>query len=228
MSFSEQNIENLIFAAFFHDTGMALNTNTDHGMESRQVLVDFIQKKSLSPQSFLDALVVVEHHDDKEYSYLQRIGSRTASQLIRILTVSDDLDAFGRLGALRYCEIYLLRGHKPEALPGLILPNLDKRYDHLDTQYGFLTEFMKVQSKRYGLTRSFFEDLKGKQSKNGSKNAVTGGPSGVVQLLMKWVLIEKKGYSHLITKCLQSTDDIYTKHFFEGLKEESENSTIEL
>lgn len=205
---------------------MVHNLETNHGADSKKVLLEFLSRKELSVQPYLDALVIVENHDNKKYTYQQRIGSYRSSRLLRILSVADDLDAFGRLGVLRYSEINLLRGIHMSDLAKRVLPNIDKRYDHLDTQYGSLSGFVGIQKERYQLTRSFFSDLKRK--KTAGQNGKPSAYEEVINHLIKIVLIEKRDYSYLIKHTLKNTENLYLKHFFEGVQHELKSRSISL
>ena len=86
-------LENLILACFFHDIGMVVTLDEDHGKASRKICETFLLKRH-TPASFSEALEAIEHHDDKNYTR----SKKPSSFLLEYLTIADDLDAFGAIG----------------------------------------------------------------------------------------------------------------------------------
>ncbi len=48
---------------------------------------------------------------EKDYT-----SKRGSNDLLTVLSVADDLDAFGFAGIYRYSEIYLMTGYKPQSI----------------------------------------------------------------------------------------------------------------
>ena len=59
------------------------------------------------------------------------------NDLLNILSVADDLDAFGYTGIYRYSEIYLTRGISPKEIGNLIRENASRRYHNFEKIFGF-------------------------------------------------------------------------------------------
>ena len=118
--------EQLLIACYFHDLGLLREKGPRHGRESRLICESFL---SLHVDKIrfetTDMLEAIEHHDDKDYNTL---GDTSHSILYQVLTLADDLDAFGAVGCYRYIEIYLIRRLKPNEIPALILENAENRY----------------------------------------------------------------------------------------------------
>ncbi|MBE0675786.1 MAG: HD domain-containing protein, partial [Bacteroidales bacterium] len=87
----------VLIACMLHDIGMAKDSGVNHGRESRKLceifLHDHIPDESLHP----DILIAVENHDNKKYTNIHPPDS-----LLTILSVADDIDAFGFIGVYRY------------------------------------------------------------------------------------------------------------------------------
>jgi HD superfamily phosphodiesterase len=149
-------VESCLIASIFHDTGFTKTTNENHGKESREICTKYFKDNSLSkPDNFEEILSAIEKHDDKEY----RLNDTTPNTILSILCNADDLDAFGKIGVIRYTEIYLLRGVNINDLPELVIRNLDKRFLNFEKTFkGFSDLYVKHKS-RYLITRMFFEDL---------------------------------------------------------------------
>ena len=98
-----------------HDIGMSVDPGVKHGKHSRNLCLQFLNKNNLPETDYRDALEAIEYHDNKDY-----ISNSFKNYLLTVLSVSDDLDAFGITGIFRYSEIYLTRGIDPEKIGYLI------------------------------------------------------------------------------------------------------------
>ena len=151
--------QQLIIAAFFHDTGLVCNKHEKHGKESRRMCEEFFRHGEHSvPEGFLEILEAIEHHDDKTFRG-QKQADNPGKPVFRLLSASDDLDAFGYTGIYRYAEIYLQRGMFPEELAGRVLDNLHNRFENLNRSFGTQVHFIDRQKVRYGITREFYLGL---------------------------------------------------------------------
>ena len=155
-------VEQLIIAAFFHDTGLTVTLDEKHGAASRMFCRDYLREPGVPDTGGLandELLKAIEHHDDKSFSAGTGEGDGMMSGLQDILTGSDDLDALGATGIYRYAEIYLLRGVNARELPGRVLENLDARFRKLLFMFGGIPGFTGRQTPRYHLVRDFYERL---------------------------------------------------------------------
>jgi HD superfamily phosphodiesterase len=118
--------EKLILSCFFHDTGLLQDTGELHGTLSRKFCEDFLRlhkdKIEFDTTKMLEA---IENHDRKNY---KNISGTSSVGLFEILSMADDFDAFGAIGAYRYIEIYLLRLFEPNQIAEKILYNAAGRY----------------------------------------------------------------------------------------------------
>jgi HD superfamily phosphodiesterase len=146
----------LILAAFFHDTGLIRTHDEKHGLESRRLCEDFFRSGDHPvPERFPEILDAIEHHDDKSY-WGRSIHSEPERQVLRLLSTSDDLDAFGYTGIYRYAEIYLCRDIHPTELPRMIVENLNNRFNNLKNSLVALPHYIDRQEIRYWITREFY------------------------------------------------------------------------
>jgi hypothetical protein len=120
--------DKLMLCCYFHDVGMLTDKSDRHGKESRKTCEKFLAGYNQLVQFDVEELLsAIENHDEKtNYNKIIKPG-----KLLQILTVADDLDAFGALGAYRYIEIYLLRGIPPELIAEKILSNAHQRYENI-------------------------------------------------------------------------------------------------
>jgi HD superfamily phosphodiesterase len=145
--------EKLIIACYTHDLGMSIDPGTRHGILSRELCKSFLKRNKLNETDYSDVLNAIEYHDDKEY----RAIADKSDILLSILSISDDLDAFGYIGIYRYFEIYLTRGIQPEIIGHEIRNNALKRYQNFESAFKNKNELIERHKKRYQVVDDFLE-----------------------------------------------------------------------
>lgn len=148
--------EKAIIAAFFHDTGLTVNRGSDHGRESRRICSEFLESLPVSDSHCREILDAVEKHDDKSYT-----GQSDPSSLAAIISVADDMDAFGETGISRYEEIYSMRGIPASDMPGMIIENVHSRLSHLESTYGIFPDLVDEMREKAQTVISYFRDKTG-------------------------------------------------------------------
>ena len=128
---------------------MSIDTSIKHGRYSRDLSIKFFKNNQLKETGYTDVLDAIESHDNKDYQAIEY-------NLLSILSIADDLDAFGFTGIFRYVEIYLRRGIKYEKAGSLILENAVKRFDNFIRTLGFADDFIQKHKKRYDVLVNFF------------------------------------------------------------------------
>lgn len=208
-TFDRMFTENLLLASFFHDTGMIRETGPMHGSFSRLFLTEYLKQSALDLSIYQPALVAVEKHDDKTY-----LNER--DELIRILGMADDMDALGRIGIIRYMEIYLIRNISPGRIPGKVLTNLETRFSHMEKHFPTDQALWEIQKTKYELTRNFFRSA-GEASGNlyGQTTYLK-----MVDLLQSRVMGKKESYKRLCHHVLENPFDQHILGFFRGFLEE--------
>ncbi len=148
-------VEKILISVLFHDTGMTVTIEPSHGIESRLICEKYFRKKGGIDRFILNEIIeAIEMHDDKQYAEkMQGINTYT------ILTVADDMDAYGAIGVYRYYEIYLLRGIKEKDIPGMAIDNINTRFGYMESAFGFLDTFIRKHEDRKKRTISYFEQF---------------------------------------------------------------------
>jgi len=155
--FTPDEITNLIIAAFFHDTGMSVTNDESHGKESKQICQQFFNNNQIQvPENFNSALEAIEHHDDKAYP--ENIPDRDIS-INTILSVADDLDAFGYIGILRYAEIYLLRKISISEISNKVISNAERRLKHFKNHFNAFPDLVEKHHERLDILIQFYKNL---------------------------------------------------------------------
>ncbi len=216
---NEKDIEKLIIAVFFHDTGMSSTMQKDHGKISRKIAKDFLKDKNFSPFELDEILDAVEHHDQKDYKTPET--QKPSYTLQALLNISDDLDALSFIGAYRYAEIYLLRSIPVKDLSEAVLENLQKRFQHMKEFLSFSPNYLKAQNLRYMATRNYFKDLNFQIKHVGDELTTYNGPIGIVNFIKELMIDQKLNVKNACKQALLIADDFYVTNFFEKLEKES-------
>ena len=141
----------LIIACYMHDIGISVDSGIKHGIHSKNLCIQFLVKNNLDENDYYDVLDAIENHDNKDYS-----SNRSVNFLLKILSLADDLDAFGFTGIYRFAEIYLTRGIDPEKIGYQITDNAEKRFSNFVRTFGFGEEIVEKHKKRYEVLNNFF------------------------------------------------------------------------
>jgi HD superfamily phosphodiesterase len=154
---NNQNIyqltEELIIASYLHDIGMSVDPGIKHGKHSREICQRFLVLNNLSEDDFPGLLNAIENHDDKDYP-----ANKVSNELLEILSIADDLDAFGYIGIFRYSEIYLKRGLNPGKIGSLIRENAGKRFNNLTPALEPFTSYFQKHHQSYIILDEFFRN----------------------------------------------------------------------
>jgi HD superfamily phosphodiesterase len=141
----------LIIACYMHDIGMSVDPGIKHGRYSRELCCQFLSKNHLPPSEWEAVLEAIENHDNKDYA-----GVNSMNDVLQVLSVADDLDAFGCIGIFRYSEIYLTRITNPYKIGYLIRENAGKRFENFVKTFGYNIELVQKHKKRYNILDDFF------------------------------------------------------------------------
>jgi HD superfamily phosphodiesterase len=144
-------VSELIIASYLHDTGMSVDPGPRHGKHSRNLCLQFLVRNNLPENDYKNTLDAIEYHDNKNYS-----DNIIQNDLLKILSVSDDLDAFGYTGVFRYTEIYMTREIRFDMIGYMIRENARKRYDNFIKTFGSVDELVVKHGERYYLLDMFF------------------------------------------------------------------------
>ena len=145
--------EKAVIAAFFHDTGLTVNRGPEHGLESRNICSIFLDASHFCEKDRTEILDAVEMHDNKEYT-----GNSDPASLAAIISVADDMDAFGETGISRYEEIYSLRGVTAGDMPAMIIRNVLSRFRHLESTYFMFPDLVEEMRSGASTVINHFTD----------------------------------------------------------------------
>jgi HD superfamily phosphodiesterase len=184
---SFQFITKLIIACYLHDIGMSVDSGIRHGKHSSNLCKEFLSKNNLRINEYEDLLETIGNHDRKEYT-----GDSEVNELLTILSVADDLDAFGFSGIYRYSEIYLIRGIKPEIIGEVVIENAAKRFEHFEKKFGMNNPLVQKHRDRYDILISFFSEYNKQAPSYRFDCQKPLGFCGVVQLFIQMIKNKKE------------------------------------
>ena len=204
----------LIIACYLHDIGMSVDSGTKHGKHSRNLCLQFLAKNNLPENDFPDVLAAIEYHDNKDYN-----NNIPPNNLLTILSVSDDLDAFGYTGIFRYVEIYLTRGINPEKIGPQIRENAERRFSNFIKTFGSIEEIVQKYKKRYMILDNFFNKYDKQVPSYHFGTIHPSGYCGVVEIIL-FLIDNKLSLKDYYLEPEKYSDDPVILWFFDELKSE--------
>jgi hypothetical protein len=201
----------LIIACDIHDLGMTVDPGPKHGHLSAELCREFLAQNNLDEKEFPRLLEAIINHDNKEYR-----GKAAGNDLLTLLCISDDLDAFGCAGIYRYTEIYSVRGIGMERIGRAIRDNASGRYRHFAETFSFDEKITEKHRKKYEVLDNFFSEYE-KQLPFYSPGMLTGH-CGVVEILMITVS-EKADLEKTVREYANNADPVIRWYFTELIKE---------
>jgi HD superfamily phosphodiesterase len=205
--------EKLLIASYLHDIGMSVEKGLLHGRHSRELCIDFLSCNGLNTDNYHDVLEAIENHDKKDYSEDEK-----SSELLRMLSLADDMDAFGFTGIYRYAEIYVTRGIKPEIIGYIIKENASKRFKNFEKAVRLNQKFLQKQEDRYQLLDIFFSKYNNQAPSYKFGSADLYGHCGIIELIIR-SLNDNFELKNFNASCHYPEDQVII-WFFEGLKKE--------
>jgi hypothetical protein len=175
----------LIITCYMHDIGMSVESGPRHGKHSRDLCIQFLNKNNLDENDYTDVLETIENHDRKDYT-----SETGINDLLTILSVADDLDAFGFTGIYRYSEIYLTRGINPHETGHLIRESAERRFNNFIKNFGADNNYVQKHRERYKILDNFFMHYNKQVNSYNFEADYPEGYCGVIQLLI--LLIRNK------------------------------------
>jgi hypothetical protein len=214
-------IQKLLIACYLHDIGIVVDPGIKHGSSSRELCERFLEQNHMLKSDYRDVLQAIEHHDDKEYN-----APQNGSLLLRILTVADDLDAFGYTGIYRYAEIYLLRDVPLSAMGNLILANASTRYSNFTSSYAPFPDLIRNHQKRFNILSEFFHQYNRRSARYSFAGIKPSGYCGVIEIIKKNLEGDKEPRLNIIDTNVFYNDPVINDFFFKLQNELSSKNQI--
>lgn len=177
--------DKLIIACYLHDSGMSVDSGFNHGAEGRKICERFLSENNLPVIELTDVLQAIEIHDNKEYKAISK-----PEDLLTVLSVADDLDAYGFIGIYRYMEIYIERNKPLNEIGILIKDNCENRYQNFIMTYRYYDELIERHSRRFEILASFFNSYNQQTIYYKFDNQSIAGYCGIAEIIS--AMIKKK------------------------------------
>ena len=206
--------EKLIIACYMHDIGMSTDRGIRHGKKGVELCRQFLIKNRLDESNFKEVLYAIENHDNKEY-----INYSPEDAILTILSVADDLDAFGFIGIYRYSEIYLTRGVAPHLIGYRIRENAERRYMNFISVFGYNAELADKHRQRFLILDKFFDNYNQESNRNAQYNHEPSGYYGVIQIISE-MMNKKTSLGEVLSGPYRFSKDSVISTFLTGLSKE--------
>lgn len=194
-------ITSVLIASFLHDAGMSDDPGPRHGWRGEILCRQFLESNNLDENNFPGLLPAIREHDNKKYE------TGTNNLILKILSLADDLDAFGFTGIYRYIEIYYLRGIVPDEMGSRIRENATGRYRHFSEFFNDNPQLVSKHRKRFEILDCFFKSF--------DKQPGACGYRKVAEILIEMIM--EKGILNEIAVNKRTDKDPVVKWFFENL-----------
>lgn len=221
ISIDETSLEEMIIAVFFHDTGMSINREADHGKESRKLCEAWLDKQKIPREKYSDKMLdAIEFHDNKTYPAPLGLVTDNKLNMLSVLNVCDDMDAFSYCGIYRYSEIYLLRGISIDELGQQVISNASRRFGNFMANCMQLPGMIKTHAPRYDVLENFFRQYNAQLRKDPSGRTINHGPVHIVKIFYRQILGGVNSVDSLCSSEISMNEGMYEKKFFENLRKE--------
>jgi len=216
-------VDGVIVAAFFHDLGMVHSMKEDHGALGAELCKTWFRENALAvPDRYEEVLNAIELHDIKERGSYPKITADERPGILSLLSMADDLEAFGIIGIYRYAEIYLMRHIPLSHLGDRILSNARSRYQSLQESCGACGKVMEICQMDYSILKDFYQSYNLQLKQGISPDTVFVGHLGVINYIRTRGMEEQIGPEHFSN--LLESDDAIVNTYFRTLKNELEQA----
>ena len=216
-------VEGLLIAAFFHDLGMVYSTREDHGKLGGELCKTWFRDKGIAfPHRFEEILEAIELHDIKEKGSYSKINRSDQPRILSLLSIADDLEAFGTIGIYRYAEIYLLRNISLAQLGDRILANAEARFQNLQESCELYPSIIAKHQMEYDILRDFYQLYNIQLHKEAIPEEVLVGHLGVINYIRALGLEKQNGPESFPD--LLKNEDTLVNTYFRTLKNELEKA----
>ncbi len=211
-NFNIQQIEEVLIASFFHDTGLTLTLDEKHGKEGVIICQNYFRDKGINLPGLNSILEAIEFHENKVFS----VKGASPYSLKIIISTADDMDAFGLIGIYRYTEIYLIREISANDLGAKVLQNLESRFKNIELNYADFPLFLNEVSIIYDQTKCFYENLKVEKSKE----------MHIIDFIKKELVDKRQEFNKNILARESFSDKEDSIQFFRELADSLQNADI--
>ena len=224
-SASEDLVEGVLLAAWFHDTGMVIDSGVRHGALGREMFEAFIRNTATKePGQYGKILDAIEYHDTKDRSAYPDLKPGTPPGILGILSMADDLDALGNTGIYRYTEIYLKRGTATRDLGVKILCNVRKRFKNIRESCAALPGLTDPYRSAYDIIENFFMLYNQQLMTEQEPDSVHWGHLGIANLIRSFSVESEIRPENFIHQPETSTGGEIVKKYFNELHNELEKA----
>jgi hypothetical protein len=221
----ESLVEGILIAAWFHDLGMVQSTRKDHGKLGKELCMNWFQQYGQKkPELYTEILNAIHWHDQKRDGAYATIQANRRPGILSILSIADDLEAFGTIGIYRYAEIYLKRKVPLGELGSRVLENAEVRYKNLLQSCSLCKNLMLSYQSQYEILQNFYLDYSTQLLKERSPECIYDGPLGVINYI-RTLGMEEQIRPEYLSKHI-AREDKQVNSFFKTLSNELDQARL--
>ena len=222
-------VEGLLIAVMFHDLGMAVTRDREHGPVSRELCEKyFLEKKLEQPERFSEVLDAIERHDMKDDRIYFGISPDEPPDLLTLLSLADDLEAMGTIGVYRYAEIYLARGMELKDLGIHILGNASTRFNHISKSCTMCPQIIRAYRQEYIYLVAFYDRFNQQLLVETEPENVRSGYIGIVNTIRRLSVEGRTRPEDFPAEIGESGPGKLVTDYFSRLKEDLQGERLQI
>lgn len=221
---TEQFVEAALLASLFHDTGITETRGIQHGTKGMNIYVKFISDYGTKPEMHQQIAHAIEMHDQKTKSQFIPFHWDKAPDLLTLISIADDMDAFGIIGVYRFAEIYLHRGIPLKSLGVTLLENVSIRYNNFSKASTLVPSLIKIAKPRYQEILNFYDKYNQQLLTEEDPHKVYSGHIGIINYIRNFSVIGKIHPRDFLDSLQNFQVSKYVLDFFKKLESELRES----
>ena len=221
----EELVESVFLSTMFHDTGMTITVEPDHGTASFEILSGFLNESVIKIIAPIEEIrQAITEHDKKDRIMIIRFEPGMQPDVLALTSIADDMDALGTIGIYRYAEIYLHREATMELLGHRVLENVSNRYSGIKNSLSSLPFLLNQIEEQFREIQMFYEGYNQQASSAHDPFTEYSGPQGVINHIRNYTINSSVRPEDIHGQISDHTSDIYVLNFFKKLSNEIKNN----
>ena len=206
---------------------MTIDKGPRHGELGSQMFESFLQKGQFnSPTLKKEICEAIEKHDIKEALIYAPVRTDSSPGILSLLSIADDMDAFGINGIYRYAEIYLHRGISTMEIGNHILENAEIRYQNIISSCNSLPNIRASVSEGFETLKNFYSLYNQEITDLKNPDSVMQNHIGIINHIRKYTIESQVRPENLQDNLEETGSRELTHGYFKKLKDELEKAHI--
>ena len=189
---SDEFVEAVLLASFFHDTGIIETRGVKHGEKGKKIYLEYIAENcKKEPALHTKIASAIEMHDQKTDNLFIPFHWDKIPDLLTVVSIADDMDAMGTIGIYRYAEIYLHRSTPMNSLGMVLLNNVSTRYNNISKASSLIPSLLRKTKPKFQEIISFYDNFNQQLLTETDPLKVFYGHIGIVNYIRNFSVVGK-------------------------------------